>query len=77
MNTNLPFIVLGMFEGRKPIMYILDSDLIKAITIRDFDHFTDRNTLSNAEPRYLSQSLLNLKVVYLLYPAERDVTYLH
>lgn len=55
-------IVSGMFEGRRPILYILDSDLIKAITIRDFDHFVDRNTLNTKEPRYLRQSLLNLKV---------------
>nr|AJN91183.1 cytochrome P450 monooxygenase CYP345A4 [Cnaphalocrocis medinalis] len=51
----------GTFRGRTPILYIMDPDLIKAVTIRDFEHFVDRNTLNSKEPRYLSQSLLNLK----------------
>nr|BAM73820.1 cytochrome P450 [Bombyx mori]BAM73821.1 cytochrome P450 [Bombyx mori] len=51
----------GTFDGRRPVLHILDPELIKAIMIRDFDHFTDRNTLNSMEPRYLSRSLLNLK----------------
>ncbi|XP_073956995.1 cytochrome P450 9e2-like [Choristoneura fumiferana] len=51
----------GIFEGRRPVLYVFDTELIKAVTIRDFDHFVDRNTFSTNEPRYLSQSLLNLK----------------
>ncbi|XP_063364242.1 cytochrome P450 9e2-like [Cydia amplana] len=51
----------GIFEGRRPCLYVLDPELIKAITIRDFEHFVDRNTFTSNEPRYLSQSLLNLK----------------
>ncbi|XP_041978920.1 cytochrome P450 9e2-like [Aricia agestis] len=51
----------GIFEGRRPVMYILDPDLIKAITIRDFDHFVNRNTLRSRAPRYLERNILNLK----------------
>ncbi|KAM3965227.1 cytochrome P450 9e2-like [Aphomia sociella] len=50
----------GFFEGRKPILYIIDADLIKAITIRDADCFIDRNTINSRQPNYLRRSLLNL-----------------
>ncbi|CAK1551081.1 unnamed protein product [Leptosia nina] len=51
----------GFFEGRRPTLYIMDPDIIKSVMIRDFDHFTDRNTLGTREPKYLSRSILNLK----------------
>ncbi|XP_028157329.1 cytochrome P450 9e2-like isoform X2 [Ostrinia furnacalis] len=51
----------GLFEGSQPVLYILDPELIKAITIRDFDHFVDRSIMNSNKPRYLKQSLLNLK----------------
>lgn len=51
----------GLFEGRRPLLTIMDPELIKAITIRDFDHFTDRITLNAKEPKFWSRSLLNLK----------------
>lgn len=53
---------LGFFEGRRPVLYVLDPDLIKSITISDSDHFIDRSTIKTREPRYLSRSLLALKV---------------
>ncbi|KAJ8722081.1 hypothetical protein PYW08_004483 [Mythimna loreyi] len=51
----------GLFEGRRPLINIMDPDLIKAITIRDFEYFTDRISLNSKEPKSLSRSLLNLK----------------
>ncbi|XP_059052884.1 cytochrome P450 9e2-like [Achroia grisella] len=51
----------GFFEGRKPVLYVLDADLIKAITIRDFDCFVDRNTTDSRQPNYLRRSLLILR----------------
>ncbi|CAH2048654.1 unnamed protein product, partial [Iphiclides podalirius] len=51
----------GIFEGRRPTLYIFDPDLLKAITVRDFEHFIDRNSINSNEPRYLKRSLLNLK----------------
>lgn len=40
------------FEGTKPVILTADAELIKAITIRDFKHFTARNTygLDNIKP---------------------------
>lgn len=51
----------GVFEGRVPMLNIMDPELIKAITIRDFDHFTDRISLPTKQPRFASRSLLNLQ----------------
>nr|XP_034832222.1 cytochrome P450 9e2-like [Maniola hyperantus] len=51
----------GIFEGRRPVLYILDSDLIKAITIRDSDHFIDRAILPTNEPKYINRSILHLR----------------
>lgn len=60
-------IFLGFFEGRRPVLYVLDPDLIKSITISDSDHFIDRSTIKTREPRYLSRSLLALKVQITFY----------
>ncbi|XP_011565458.3 cytochrome P450 9e2 [Plutella xylostella] len=51
----------GIFEGRRPVFYVFDPDLIKAVTIKNFDHFVDRNVLNSRQPGYLSRSLINLK----------------
>lgn len=51
----------GVFEGRRPLLTLMDPDLIKTVTIRDFEHFTDRITLNSRQPRFWSRSLLNLK----------------
>lgn len=50
-----------MFEMRNPLYVINDPDLIKQITIKDFDHFTERRQLldKNAEP-LIARSLANL-----------------
>lgn len=51
----------GMFEMRNPMLIINDPDLIKQITIKDFDHFTERRLLfdKNAEP-LIARSLPSL-----------------
>jgi hypothetical protein len=33
-----------IFMFRKPIVYVRDPELIKTITVKDFDYFTDRRT---------------------------------
>lgn len=38
-KRNLRFI--GLMEFRRPIIYIRDLDLIKAITVKDFDYFVN------------------------------------
>lgn len=37
----------GFFELRSPILFINNADLIKQITIKDFDHFMDHRQLVN------------------------------
>lgn len=39
------FRVFGLFDMMKPVLYVRDVDLIKRLTIRDFDHFEDRSTV--------------------------------
>ena len=34
--------VLGVYDGPQPNLWITDLDLIKAIYVKDFDHFVDR-----------------------------------
>ncbi|ALC46039.1 Cyp9f2 [Drosophila busckii] len=42
--------VFGIFENRKPLLMIRDPELIKQITIKDFDHFINhRNIFGNDE----------------------------
>ncbi|XP_038209648.1 cytochrome P450 9e2-like [Zerene cesonia] len=51
----------GVFLGRQPVLYITDPELIKAVTIRDFENFVDRYSLPSNEPLYFKRNLLNLK----------------
>ena len=34
--------VFGYFDGLRPNLWVSDPDLIKAICVKDFNHFTDR-----------------------------------
>lgn len=34
--------VFGYYDGNIPNLWITDVDLIKAICVKDFDHFVDR-----------------------------------
>ena len=45
----------GYVELRKPVLYVADPDLITAITVKDFEHFTDKRSfvLSRAYSRML------------------------
>ena len=36
----------GYMELRRPVLYVADPDLIRAITVKDFEHFTDRRNRS-------------------------------
>ncbi|KAL1509571.1 hypothetical protein ABEB36_004284 [Hypothenemus hampei] len=39
----------GVFNFNRPTLIIKDPELIKQITIKDFDHFTDRRSFANPE----------------------------
>lgn len=34
--------VIGYFEGSHPVLWTTDTDLIKSIFVKDFDHFVNR-----------------------------------
>lgn len=42
-------------------MVILDPDIIKYILIKDFNHFTDRQTMKFRTSEYITEMLINLK----------------
>ncbi|KAK7863022.1 hypothetical protein R5R35_010770 [Gryllus longicercus] len=54
--------VFGFFEFRRPIFMIRDPDLIKVVTVKDFDHFMNHRSVASekADPIF-TQNLFNLK----------------
>jgi len=40
----------GIMELRKPTLYLMDLDLIKQVTVKDFDHFVDRRSFDIHDP---------------------------
>lgn len=58
--TNFRFI--GVYEFRNPIVLVNDPELIKQITVKDFDHFIDhRFTIDpNVEPMF-GRNLVSIK----------------
>lgn len=52
----------GGYQGTKPIIILKDPDLIKQITVKDFDHFVDHNVFAPNESESLRQkNLVSLK----------------
>lgn len=52
----------GIFLFRQPILVIRDPELIKKITVKDFDHFVNRNGFIDPENDPLAgKALVNLK----------------
>jgi cytochrome P450 family 9 len=50
------------FEFTRPIVMIRDPELIKAVTVKDFEHFTDHREIVSAEMEPLwGKGLFNLK----------------
>lgn len=43
--------MFGLYEMHKPILTIGDPDLIKAVLVKDFDHFVDRRTMKLTSER--------------------------
>ncbi|CAB3239058.1 unnamed protein product [Arctia plantaginis] len=52
--------VVGVYELLNPLYIVKDVDIIKNVTIKDFDHFVDRRGFSELDPTF-GRSLLNLK----------------
>ncbi|KAF5306929.1 hypothetical protein FQA39_LY00159 [Lamprigera yunnana] len=53
---------VGVHQFTKPALFVRDPDLIKEITVKNFDHFADHNDVipDDVEP-LLSKNLMNLK----------------
>ncbi|KAJ8928366.1 hypothetical protein NQ314_019097 [Rhamnusium bicolor] len=52
----------GLYQFTKPVLIVKDVDLIKQITVKDFDHFTDHRSIipENADPLW-NKNLFALK----------------
>lgn len=44
------------------MLMVRDLELVKAIMIKDFDHFTDKIPPNNKNPSFVNKMLINLKV---------------
>lgn len=60
MSSNFLYRYSGFYQFLLPTLVLRDPDLIKQITVKDFDHFTDHSTTVPGEPM-LSKNLFTLK----------------
>ena len=49
-----------MFDRNKPVFVLGSPDLVKLVTVKDFDHFTDHRTIQ-ANGNVFEKNLLSLK----------------
>jgi cytochrome P450 family 9 len=58
----------GLYQLMNPVLLLRDPELIKMVTVKDFEHFLDRQVLINedAEPLF-GKALSNLKGEELLH----------
>lgn len=53
---------VGYIEGSTPIILVRDPELVKRITVKDFDHFVDHKPLLNEETEpLLGSNLFSMK----------------
>lgn len=53
-------VIAGLYSSFEPTLIITDLDLIKQITVKDFNNFVDRGTFINEENEPLTGHLFNL-----------------
>lgn len=53
--------MIGIFAGLTPILFVRDSELIKHIMVKDFEHFVDRETFVQGTSPYFDKNLLRMK----------------
>jgi cytochrome P450 family 9 len=57
----------GVYEFMNPIILLRDPELIKMVTVKDFEHFLDhRNPISEEAEPLFGKSLFNLKGKFLI-----------
>lgn len=57
---------VGNYEFVKPVIVVRDPEVIKQITVKDFDHFTNHRTNNNPD-FIISKSLVGLKGTYIIF----------
>ncbi|PSN49029.1 Cytochrome P450 9e2 [Blattella germanica] len=64
----------GMFQFRKPVVFIRDPDLIKTVTIKDFDYFTDHYFVVTEEADSMwGKGIFNLREAGILVVELKDL----
>lgn len=57
---------MGAYQFNQPSLMIRDPELIKELTVRDFDHFTDHKSVGDSEfDAIWSRNLFALKGKYV------------
>uniref|UniRef100_T1H9T4 Uncharacterized protein n=1 Tax=Rhodnius prolixus TaxID=13249 RepID=T1H9T4_RHOPR len=51
----------GIYEGVKPVLFVLDPELIKLVLVKHFDHFTDRPIFKFGREAFLHKTLIALQ----------------
>lgn len=55
--------VFGYFDGRNPNLFITDVEMIKAMYVKDFDHFVDRRVRG----KYVNWITYSLKLEFFIF----------
>lgn len=58
----LYILFLVVLEGKRPVILILDPNIIKSILVGNFDHFIDRPGFIFREKSYVKRMLISLRV---------------
>lgn len=59
---------MGKYEFMRPVLIVHDLDLVKRITVKDFEHFIDHRSFvsEDVEPLF-ARNLVSLKGNYLVF----------
>lgn len=53
--------VVGRYDFIKPLLFIKDLELIKKITVKDFDNFVDHQDFFNRKDDFFGRNLFSLQ----------------
>lgn len=68
LDTLNYFRFVGKYEFMRPVLIVHDLDLVKRITVKDFEHFIDHRSFvsEDVEPLF-ARNLVSLKGIYLFF----------